>query len=118
MKLTITSAAISALLLAGTAVAQGTYTELEDDVQVSEFSMTVDDLDDMEVHNSAGDEIGEVEEVLGMDDQTATALAVDFNDDVAENDRVVQLTDLSMDGDRLVVGLDNDAISQLEEFDD
>lgn len=118
MKYITTFATISGLLVAGTAHAQATYAELDDDVQVPAFSMSVDALEDMDVYNADGRQIGEVEDVLGIDASTATAVSVDFDDSMAEDDRIVELTSLTLDGDRLVLGLDEAAIGELPVYQD
>jgi len=118
MKHMMTSVAIASLLFVGTAIAQGSYVELDDDVQVPAFSMTVDDLEDLDVFNSSGQKIGAVEEVLGTDAQTASAVSVDFKDEVARDDRVVELSNLTSEGRQLVIDLDTAAISQLPVYDD
>ena len=60
--------------------------------------------------DSTGLIIGEVEGVLGKDNETPTAVSVDLNDDVAENDRVVPLDNLSMSGNQLVINVVNEAM--------
>jgi hypothetical protein len=118
MKHVTTIATISGLLLTGTAFAQGAYVEIDDDVQVPALSMSVDALEDMDVYNADGRKIGEVEDVLGAETSTATAVSVEFDASVGEDDGVVELSSLTLEGDQLVLGLDEAAIAELPVYRD
>jgi hypothetical protein len=117
MKTMMTSTVI-ALFLAGAASAQQAYVEIDDDVELPSLAVAADDIDDADVYDASGEEVGEVEEVLGMDSQTPSALAIEFEDEVADETRAVPLSDLSMQDDRLVINLDPEAIAQLPTYDD
>ncbi|HEV7417352.1 MAG TPA: PRC-barrel domain-containing protein [Tianweitania sediminis] len=103
------------------AFAQTSWVEIDDDVMVAPFNVEADDLDDMDVHNSAGQEIGEVEEVIGTNETTPTALVVEFDGEAGYPDRddvVVPLDRFSMNGDRLVLNADAAAVEGFQTYDD
>lgn len=121
----MTFAKPAALLLAGllsttAAFAQTAYVEIDDAVMVPTLNVTADALDDMDVYDAAGQKIGDIEEVLGTNAQTPTAVGVDFEDSLVPggDDRVVPLESLTMDGLRVVIALDAAAIAQLPVYDD
>ena len=75
---TVAGAALLAAM-ATTASAQQAkvYHEAEnDDAIVEPFGLTVDQIEDMDIVNAAGDEIGEVEEVLVDENGQAVAVVV------------------------------------------
>lgn len=106
--------------MAGAALAQNTWVEIDDRVQVSAFSATVDQVDDWDVYDAAGTEIGEVEEVVGPDASTPTALVVDFegNAGYADRDVVIPLDQFSRENNRLVLNADPAAVGSMEVWND
>ena len=109
-----------AVTLALPASAQ-TLVEIDDKVMVSEFQMTVDALDDLDVADAGGIVIGEVEEVLGTGADTPTALAIDFDDDHADlgrDDRVVGFDQLELSNGVLVLSMSPADILELPVWDD
>lgn len=92
--------------------------ELDDSVMVTDWNMSVDDIEDMDVYDSEGTKIGEVENVLGRN-ETAEALVVDFDDDAGYTgeDRIVPLDMLTVSGDRLELSADAD-VATFEEYND
>jgi hypothetical protein len=103
-------ALLSAGLFAGTAFAQTAgMVDVDDDVMVPPFNVTVDDLDDMDVYDAAGTEIGEIEEVVGTD-----AFVVDFDGEgYGDEERVIGLENFAMDGARMTLSLDAAAVATM-----
>lgn len=121
----MTVSKIAALALAGVLVAPGAFAqsalvEIDDAVAIPGLNMTADALDDMDLHDAAGTKIGEVEEVIGTDKQTPTAVSVDFDDRAVagDKDRVVDLSALKADAGKLMLSMDAAAIGQLPVYDD
>ncbi|MBB4001811.1 PRC-barrel domain-containing protein [Aurantimonas endophytica] len=108
-------ALLSAGLFAGTAFAQTAgMVDVDDDVMVPPFNVTVDDLDDMDVYDAAGTEIGEIEEVVGTDANTPTAFVVDFDGEgYGDEERVIGLENFAMDGARMTLSLDAAAVATM-----
>ncbi|TJZ94053.1 DUF2171 domain-containing protein [Paracoccus gahaiensis] len=98
--------------------AMADMSELDDSVMITGWDMSVDDVEDMDVHDADGNQIGEVEEVLGRD-ETAEAIVVDFDDDQGYEgeDRIVPLDMLSVADDALELSADAD-VASFEEHDD
>ena len=113
-------AAAAASLIGGAAYAQGALVEIGDDVQVAPFNATVDQIDDWDVFNMAGTEVGEVEEVVGTDANTPTALVVDFegNEGYADRDVVIPFDQFSLENNRLTLRADPAAVGQMETWND
>lgn len=87
----------------------------DDDVVVQPFDRTVDDLEDMDLKTAAGEEIGEVEEVLmdGSGQPVALAIEVDELLDLDDEERVFRLDQLRLDGDDLVTDLSSSEVEAL-----
>lgn len=107
-------------LMAGSAYAQGVLVKVGDDVQVAPLTATADDVDDWDVFNSEGVEIGEVEEVVGTDANTPTALVVDFDGTAGHTDRdvVIPLDQFTQQNGRLVLNADAAAVGQMPDWHD
>jgi len=92
----------------------------DDDLVVQPFNRTVDDLEDMDLENAAGEEIGEVDEVLMDGTGQPVALAIEIDDllDLDDEDRVFRLDQVRLDGDDLVTDLSNSEIETLPVWDD
>ncbi len=115
------SALAAATLAAGGAGAQTSWTEVDDNVSVPPFEANADEVDDWDVYSSENTKIGEVEEVIGTDASTPTALVIEFDDDAGYGDRddvIVPLDAFAWDGERLVLSLEPTAIDDLEIYDD
>lgn len=113
-------ALIASGLLAGTAMAQTAWVEIDDDnVQVAEFDASVDQVEDWDVY-SAGAKVGEVEEVLGTDATTPTALVVDFDGSGGFEDRdvVIALDQFSWENNQLVLNADAATVAGFEAWND
>ncbi|MCO6385767.1 PRC-barrel domain-containing protein [Aliihoeflea sp. 40Bstr573] len=116
---TISLALLSSALLAGSAFAQTAWVEIEDNVQVSAFNATVDQIDDWDVY-AGGEVVGEVEEVVGTEAGTASALVVDFegNGGFADQDVVIPLDHFTWENDQLVLNADAAAVGEMEVWND
>lgn len=117
MRLPLAAAVLAASL--GAAAAQTGLVELRDSVHVAAFGMTVDRIDDLDVFVD-GRKVGDVEEVLGTDASTATALVVDFEDDAGYPDRdaIVPIGRFTLDGNRLVTDVTPAEAASFPEWDD
>lgn len=77
------------------AFASTTMIEVDDQVVLPGFDIIADIADDMDVYDADGRKIGEVEDVVGPDRNTPEALAVEFEDELAEfgrEDRIIPLS--------------------------
>jgi sporulation protein YlmC with PRC-barrel domain len=114
--------AASHLALVTAATAQtGAWIEIDDDaLAVDQFQMTVDELEDMDVVNMEGEVIGEVEEVLGTADGTATAFAVEIGGflGIGETDAIVPFDQVTAADGELQVEMDAAAVEALERWND
>lgn len=119
MKTMITAVA-SLMVVSGAAFAQAPLVEIADRVMVEPFGADADTVDDWDVHAADGTEIGEVEEVLGTDAQTPTALAVDFegNGGYADRDVVIPLDRFTLSEGRLVLDADPASVEAMPTWDD
>lgn len=96
-----------------------TLVEVEDDSRLVEsLNRTVDDVEDMDVVDAAGEEIGEVEEVLMDRDGTIVALVVDIDDllDLDDKDVVLDLGEVRVQGEHLAVSLTREQLEALPEW--
>jgi hypothetical protein len=118
----IALAAVPALL-AGTALAQATYVEIDDDAFIVEpFKLTVEKVEDMDLYGPGGDQIGEVEDVLtdpsgqvvGFSVETENFLGIGGEDVIVGLDQV----ELAPAGDRFTTSLTEDQLEQLPRWDD
>ena len=92
----------------------------EDDLIVAPLNVTVDDLEDMDVVSADGEDIGDVEEVLGGADGQAAALALEVGGflGVGERDVIVPLDQVTMQGDDLVLDMTQEEVEALPVWDD
>ncbi|MCB2054601.1 MAG: PRC-barrel domain-containing protein [Geminicoccaceae bacterium] len=119
---TVAGAALLAAM-ATTASAQQAkvYHEAEnDDAIVEPFGLTVDQIEDMDIVNAAGDEIGEVEEVLVDENGQAVAVVVESGGFLGIGDResIVMLDQLGLQGDQLVTTLSKEELESAPEWND
>lgn len=116
----IIRAATALFLLTGAASAQSALVEVSDRAIVAPFNQTADTVDDWDVYGVDGTKIGEVEEVLGTDANTATALAVDFegNGGFADRDVIVPLDQFSFTDNRLVLNASGADVGNMPAYDD
>ena len=76
---TLTAALSTMLAFSCSAMAQSHLVEIPDRVTVATLGTDVDTIDDWDVFAPDGTKLGDVEEVLGTDPRTPTALAIDFD---------------------------------------
>jgi hypothetical protein len=117
---TIAAGLISASLLGTAAFAQTAWVEVDDQAMVAPFDANADTVDDWDVHAADGTKIGDIEEVLGTDAQTATALVVDFDGKGGYQDRdvVIPLDQFTWSDNRLVLNADVAAVDAMEVYND
>jgi sporulation protein YlmC with PRC-barrel domain len=120
MKKYITAFALM-MALPTAALAQSTWLEIDDDsLMVTPMSLSVDQIEDMDVYTSDGEEVGEVEEVLGTTQGEATALALEVGGflGIGEREVVVPIDQLAMQEDRIVLDMTKEEIEALEDWAD
>lgn len=116
----VAAVVFSALVATSAPALAQTYQAVEDEtLNVEPFNITVGDLDDMDVVNAQGDEIGEVEDVL-MEGGEIAGVAVEVGGFLGIGDKtvVVPLDQLSLQGDDLVTNLTEEELEALPEWDD
>jgi sporulation protein YlmC with PRC-barrel domain len=90
--------------------------EVEDEaMMVERFNLSVKQLEDMEITDSGGKRIGEVEDVLMTPEGQITALAVEV---VGDKEVVVALDQLRRQGDVLMTDLTEKQVEALQSWDD
>jgi sporulation protein YlmC with PRC-barrel domain len=100
---------------------QAEWMEQDDDLIVQLLSLTVEELEDRDLYDAAGREIGEVKEVIGLSDGTVIGLAVEIDDYAGIEDYeqvVVPIDRVSPDGERLTTDLTVDELRALPQWDD
>lgn len=115
-------AASAAVLLVATglAMAEDKLIELEDTVMVAPLGMSVEQIEDLDVYVD-GRKVGEVEEVIGTDPASPTALVIDFDGDSVFGDRddmIVQIARFVASGGRLVTDLSPTEVASLDVWKD
>lgn len=110
---------LALICLTAPGFAQTEMVEVDEDVEITAFGLDADDAEDLDVHDEAGNEIGEVEEVLGRDRSTAEALVIEFDDEdsFGDDERVVPLDLVTRTEDGVRLGADVD-IEALPAWDD
>jgi len=117
-------AALSAAILMTTAaVAQSStanWIEIEDDaVQVPEFNITVDELEDMDLYTEDGEEVGEVDEVLGTEPGIVSAVAIEIDEGLFDDKTIIlQITDLTVSEGRLITQMTAQEIEAMPDVGD
>lgn len=116
-----TAILVAAALVPTLAFAQATAPQLvqidDDQANVAVLGLTVDQVDDLDLFDAQGTKLGDVEEVLGTDATTGTALAIDLEggDDV---DVIVDLTSIELQDERLVTALTAEQLRALPVWND
>jgi hypothetical protein len=92
----------------------------DDDLVVPPFGITVDDIDDMDLMNADGEEIGEIEEVLLDAGGQPVAVSVEVDDflGMGEREVVFGLDGLQLTDDDFVTSVDKATVEALPEWDD
>ena len=110
-----------AVAFGGVAFAQTAWVEIDDDVVVAPLNKEADDVEDWDVIGSDGAKLGEVEEVIGTQAGTASALVVEFEDgSIFDRDRevIVPLDQFSFADDKLTLNADAAAVGTMELYKD
>ena len=123
-----TAVAMAALVsLAAPAMAQQTgaiedkYIEDEADMMIPEFGRQADLVKGMDVYSVSGDNLGDVEDVIGFTENQALAVAVDFAGNGGYPDRddvVVPLKLLTWDNDKLILAATPAEVLAMEPYND
>lgn len=84
--------------------------ELDGDFVLPTLNLPVHALDDYDLVDRDGEDVGKVEAVLGPNEGTATAVAVEFDGpgwffDDGSVTRVVDISAFSIEGDRLIIDM-------------
>ena len=120
--LAATALALAPLALAAQQSSDVTaYQEAEDDdMVVQPFNRTVDDIEDLDLKNADGDEIGEVEEVLIDASGQPVAIAVEVGGflGIGEREVVLGLDQVQLVDDDLVTSADKATIEGLPDWPD
>jgi sporulation protein YlmC with PRC-barrel domain len=92
----------------------------DDSMIVQPLGASVEDIEDMDIYGTGGDEVGEVEDVLVDGSGKAVAVTADVGGflGVGEKHVVIGLDQLSKAGDRLTVAMAKEQIEALPEFDE
>ena len=87
---------------------------------VAPFNVSIDDLEEMEIYGPAGEEVGEVNAVLVDAAAKPVAVAAEVGGflGMGEKDVVIDLGQLTQDGDHLKINMTKEQIGALPEFDD
>lgn len=112
--------ALGSLIAGGAAMAQTAWVEVSDNAHVAAFGAIADQVDDWDVYDASGTEIGEVEEVVGPDAATPTALVIDFEGKAgyADRDVVIPLDQFSRENNRLTLNASPEAVGAMEAWND
>ena len=120
MKFTLSAIALACSLAALTAPASAqTLSEVEDEsVMIPSLNLSVDAVEDMDVVDANGTEIGEVDDVL-MEGGEITSIAVEIDGSgvIVDKSVVMPIANLSVSGENLVTNMTKDQIDALPEWD-
>ncbi|MCO5148187.1 MAG: PRC-barrel domain-containing protein [Aquamicrobium sp.] len=108
--------ALGGLMTGGAAMAQAALVEVNSNVHVAAFGAIADQVDDWDVYDASGTEIGEVDEVVGSDAGTPTALVIDFDGKAgyADRDVVIPIDQFTRENNRLTLNASPDAVGAME----
>ena len=89
---------LALLCLTAPAIAHPHMVEVSDEVEIVSFGMDAGAVEDLDVQDQSGNEVGEVEEVLGPDSATPEALAIEFEtgDSLGDEERIVPLDQVTV----------------------
>ena len=112
--------ALGGLMTCGAAMAQTAWVEVNDNTHIAAFGAIADQVEDWDVYDASGTEIGEVEEVVGADAGAATALVVDLDGKAgyADRDVVIPLDQFTRENNRLMLNAPPEAVSAMEAWKD
>jgi len=87
------------------------------DIDPRLLAMRIDDIDDRNVHDASGTEIGEIEEIVrGADGVMAVVEIEDGFLGIGGKDILVPMTALRMEGDRLVLSITEEQAKAMPEY--
>jgi hypothetical protein len=116
---------LAAALLGGASVVAAqqavTYKAVEDDSTVIQpWNLTVDQIEDMDVVDGSGTDIGDVEEVLTGPDGQPAAVAAEVGGFLGIGDKevIIGLDQLRVNGEDLTTTLSKEQLEALPEWDD
>lgn len=95
--------------------------EVDDDsLSVAAFNTTVGELEDMVLYGADGERVGEIEDVLGSQDGTVTAVAVEVGGllGVGEREVIIPIDAIELDGLRLSIDYTREEIQELPQWAD
>ena len=117
-RIVISLLAVAAAMSA--AYAHQALVEVDDKVEVPALGANADTVDDWDVYLADGTEIGEVDDVVGTDRTTPTALVVDFDNrsGYPGRDIVVPLEHFARTNDRLILNADAAAVGSMQGWND
>lgn len=103
-----------------TAAAVGLREADDDRAMVQPFDRTVDQIEDMNVYGTAGEKIGEVDEVLIDTSGNVVAVSVESGGflGIGDEEVVVMLDQLTLDGDRFSTRLTKEQLLALPRWQD
>jgi len=89
-------------------------------MMVESFNLSVDQLEDMDIHGSGGERIGEVDEVLMTPEGKITAVSVEVGGFLGIGDKevVMELNQLRREGDTITTDLTKEQVEALQNWDD
>lgn len=92
----------------------------QDDLVVRPFNLTVDQIEDMDLVDASGAEIGDIEELLADSSGQVAAVTVEAGGflGIGEREAVVGIDQIRLIDDRLVTELTKEQIEQLPTWDD
>ncbi len=112
------TALAAALLMSTAAIAQtatANWIEIEDDaVQVTGLNVSVEDLEDMDLVTADGEDVGEVDEVLGSEPGIVTAVAIEIDEGLFDDKTIViPISELTVADGNLVTQMTEDQIEAM-----
>ncbi|MCQ0987732.1 PRC-barrel domain-containing protein [Jiella marina] len=92
----------------------------DDDAPVPQLNLMAGQVEDMDVIGPDGEEIGDIENILGNQDGNAQAITVDVGGflGIGEKTVIIMIDDVSLDMGRLRTTMSKDEIESLPAFDD
>ncbi|WP_420392158.1 PRC-barrel domain-containing protein [Acuticoccus sp.] len=96
--------------------------EIDEDFVLPRLNLPVYALDDYDIVDRNGEDVGEIEKVLGPNENTATMIVVEFDGPgfLFDHDvpRLVDLNDVTIEGDNLVIDIAEDEVRRLTVYED
>lgn len=118
----VAAALVFGSLLAAPAVAQDGLVELDDDFVVPRLNLPVEALDDYDVVDREGRDLGNFVSVLGPDENTASVMVIAFDGPGflfdTDVERIVAIEDVFIEGDDMVIDITEEGVRQLPVYQD